>query len=138
MADKGERINLLLAFCIVVLLLSIFLGGLDKGFVAAIFVTIYMFPAYISQSRGHPQLRSITNLNFFLGWTFLGWVAALVWATSEFDQSKRKERITDALKDPELKNSWNEFKSGMKEAGREWKEVFREVSRTSKDQDPRQ
>jgi len=52
----------------------------------------------------------------------------LVWATSEFDQSKRKERITDALKDPELKNSWNEFKSGMKEAGREWKKTIKDIS----------
>ncbi len=130
MADKGERINLLLSFAIVVLILSVLLGGIGKGITAAIVVCIYMFPAYISQSRGHPQLRSITNLNFFLGWTFFGWVAALVWATSDFDPAKRKERITDLLQDPELKKNWKEFKSEMVNARNEWADTWENIKGT--------
>jgi hypothetical protein len=30
--------------------------------------------------RYHPQTLAVTVLNGFLGWTGLGWIAALVWA----------------------------------------------------------
>ena len=45
--------------------------------VAALF---YFIPSIIAGARGHHQTVAIVVLNLFLGWTFLGWVAALVWA----------------------------------------------------------
>jgi hypothetical protein len=41
---------------------------------------LYFLPAFIAWNRGHINLMAIFWTNFFLGWTFLGWVAALIWS----------------------------------------------------------
>lgn len=41
---------------------------------------LYFIPTYEAWMRKHPSLTAITALNVLLGWTLLGWVAALVWA----------------------------------------------------------
>lgn len=43
-------------------------------------VCIYFFPTSIAVRRGHHNKRAIFALNVLLGWTFLGWVVAMVWA----------------------------------------------------------
>jgi hypothetical protein len=40
----------------------------------------YFLPALIAAGRKHHQNGAIFTLNLLLGWTFFGWVAALVWA----------------------------------------------------------
>lgn len=40
----------------------------------------YFLPAIAGRKKQNAS--SITLLNLFLGWTFIGWVVALVWATS--------------------------------------------------------
>lgn len=41
---------------------------------------IYFLPLVIAIVREHRQLVAIGALNLLLGWTFIGWVGALVWA----------------------------------------------------------
>jgi RsiW-degrading membrane proteinase PrsW (M82 family) len=43
-------------------------------------VHIYLLPAIIAYDRGHPQSQAILALNLLLGWCFLGWAAAMIWA----------------------------------------------------------
>ena len=43
-------------------------------------IPIYLLPWVVSVSNGHPSKTGIFVLNLFLGWTFIGWVVALVWA----------------------------------------------------------
>ena len=43
---------------------------------------LYFFPAMIAKARKHPNTAAIFVLNIFLGWTFIGWVVALVWAVT--------------------------------------------------------
>jgi hypothetical protein len=43
-------------------------------------LALYFLPTIIAAIRGHPQLVPILIVNFFLGWTFVGWVVALAWA----------------------------------------------------------
>lgn len=40
-------------------------------------------PTFIAFSRKHPSKGGVFALNFFLGWTFIGWVISLVWALSD-------------------------------------------------------
>ena len=40
----------------------------------------YFVPWICAASRQHRQTVAIFVLNLLLGWTFVGWVAALVWA----------------------------------------------------------
>lgn len=52
----------------------------------ALLVFVYFFPAINAQYRQHRERKAITVLNIFLGWTFLGWIVALVWSfTSQVD-----------------------------------------------------
>ena len=52
-------------------------------------VVIYFLPAFNASSRKHPNTSSIFLLNLFLGWTLIGWVAALVWSASAIDKPEQ-------------------------------------------------
>ena len=41
----------------------------------------YFLPTIIGVARSKRDLLSIFLLNLFLGWTLIGWVVALVWAS---------------------------------------------------------
>jgi T4 superinfection immunity protein len=43
-------------------------------------LAIYFLPAIIAGHRHLHERAPITLLNLFLGWTFIGWVVALIWA----------------------------------------------------------
>ncbi len=42
---------------------------------------IYFIPSFIANSNKKQNLSAILVLNIFLGWTVIGWIIALVWAT---------------------------------------------------------
>lgn len=42
----------------------------------------YFLPTFVASNRKHVNGTSIFLVNLLLGWTFLGWVVALVWASS--------------------------------------------------------
>jgi hypothetical protein len=57
------------------------LSGLPGGIAgAATLFALYFLPAIVAAYRHHPSANAITALNLLLGWTLIGWVAALVWA----------------------------------------------------------
>jgi Superinfection immunity protein/zinc-ribbon domain len=45
-------------------------------------VALYFLPTIIGASRHKTNLVGIFLVNFFLGWSIIGWVIALVWAIS--------------------------------------------------------
>ena len=48
----------------------------------AILVALYFLPAIVAGARHLPERAAITVLNLLLGWTFIGWVIALIWAVT--------------------------------------------------------
>lgn len=44
---------------------------------------LYFLPTIIAKTRHKGNADAILLLNFFLGWTLIGWVVALVWATTK-------------------------------------------------------
>jgi Superinfection immunity protein len=54
-------------------------GGLLAALVS-VSAFVYLLPTFIAGWRRNSRATAIFVLNIFLGWTFLGWVAALVWA----------------------------------------------------------
>lgn len=44
------------------------------------FLGLYFLPTFIAMGRHLYSRGGIAMLNLFLGWTFFGWIAALVWA----------------------------------------------------------
>lgn len=47
------------------------------------FLFMYFAPAFVALCRSHPSEIAIVVLNLFLGWTFFGWVIALIWACTD-------------------------------------------------------
>ena len=45
---------------------------------------LYFLPAFLARSK--PNFTSILILNILAGWTFIGWIIALVWALSSDSQ----------------------------------------------------
>lgn len=46
----------------------------------AFLIALYFLPTIIASGRHLYQRDAILMLNLFLGWTFIGWIAALIWA----------------------------------------------------------
>lgn len=46
-------------------------------------ILLYFLPTWMAFRRGHRNRFAILILNILLGWTFLGWVGALVWAATD-------------------------------------------------------
>jgi len=46
-------------------------------------ILVYFLPSLIASRRKHKNINPIQVLNIFLGWTFLGWIAALIWALTD-------------------------------------------------------
>ena len=51
--------------------------------VFCILFALYFLPSFIAQYRKKKNMNAIALFNFFLGWTFLGWIIALVWSATE-------------------------------------------------------
>jgi hypothetical protein len=43
-------------------------------------IAMYFLPTLIASARNLHSRIGILMVNLFLGWTFVGWVAALIWA----------------------------------------------------------
>lgn len=58
---------------------------------------VYVLPALIAWSIGSPYRVAITVLDVLLGWTVLGWIAALIWVVlsgddGSFDEDRPQRR----------------------------------------------
>jgi hypothetical protein len=59
------------------------MSSTDSGTALAtllISAALYFLPAIVAHGRAHPKTTAIFTLDLLLGWTLVGWVAALVWA----------------------------------------------------------
>ncbi|MGA2536476.1 MAG: superinfection immunity protein [Terracidiphilus sp.] len=43
-------------------------------------LVLYFLPSIVAGSRHVEGRTAITLFNLFLGWTFIGWIVALIWA----------------------------------------------------------
>lgn len=50
---------------------------------------LYFAPTFFAYGRSHNNTLAIFALNLLLGWTFLGWVIALVWSLTSNTQGKQ-------------------------------------------------
>ena len=55
---------------------------------------IYFLPAYVAFKRRHNNRTPILLVNLFLGWMFIGWVVALVWACTDNTEKLNESRNT--------------------------------------------
>jgi hypothetical protein len=55
-------------------------GRIIVGLILTILSAFYLLPGAIAIMRGRSSTLAIFVLNLLLGWTFVGWVVAPVWA----------------------------------------------------------
>ena len=59
-------------------------GDAAQGLVwLAIIIAAYFAPYIVAKTRCHHNSMAIGVCNLFSGWTFVGWVAALVWSCTQ-------------------------------------------------------
>lgn len=46
-------------------------------------IALYFVPTLVAGRRNHRNSGAILALNILLGWTFIGWALALVWALTD-------------------------------------------------------
>ncbi len=56
--------------------------------ILVIILFLYFLPWMVADIRKHNNTGAIAVLNIFLGWTFIGWVLALVWAMTSNIKTK--------------------------------------------------
>ena len=56
------------------------LGIIGLTIVVVLGLGLYFLPSICAFTRGHPSKVAILILNALLGWSFIGWVVAIVWA----------------------------------------------------------
>jgi hypothetical protein len=61
----------------------------------ALILVIYFVPTLVAGWHRHRNSGAICALNLFLGWTFLGWIIALVWAFTRSADSRRDNYDVD-------------------------------------------
>lgn len=54
--------------------------GAGTFWVIVLLLWFYILPGMIAIIRNHHNCVAIAVLNLLLGWTFIGWAIALVWA----------------------------------------------------------
>lgn len=64
------------------------MGAMELLILLIPFLIIYFLPTIIALSRKKTNRTAIFLLNFFLGWTFVGWIVSLVWACTSNNQSQ--------------------------------------------------
>jgi len=62
---------------------------MDIGPLIVIILTcIYFIPSIVANQREHYYTSTVFIVNLLLGWTFLGWVITLIWATKKTPTKK--------------------------------------------------
>jgi hypothetical protein len=85
------------------------------GFVLLMVAFIaYFLPTFVAAKRGHPNGTAIFVLDLFLGWTFIGWLAALIWSVSAIKPAAQEVKVVSA---PDLKYSQLQTLASLKEKG---------------------
>jgi hypothetical protein len=73
------------------------MGALVGLFVLLMLVGVYFLPTLVGADRKVPNLASVAVINFFLGWTLVGWVVALAMAVRTVGHRDAPVPVGDSL-----------------------------------------
>jgi len=74
------------------------MGGMSIWSWLIVVVLLYWVPTVVAYWRHHHNRLAILVLNTFLGWTFLGWVAALIWASTRVERNRVEQPPSKAVR----------------------------------------
>lgn len=94
-------------------MIEFIMGLIFSGLGIVAVLAVYFVPSIIAFCREHPQFAGVFALNLLLGWTFLGWVAAIVWAVISHPQPVQGLNVQLECRDrasPELQKTRNRLR----------------------------
>ncbi len=68
---------------------------------------LYFLPTIVASTRGHRAAAAICVLNIFLGWTFIGWLIALVWSLTgdtRANEARKIENLARLMRNRDARN----------------------------------
>jgi hypothetical protein len=77
---------------------------------SVVLVYLYFLPSIVAKRNRKANYRAIRTLNLLAGWTFIGWVVAMVWATAKDD----KREIPQTAPNPETEELARQFAEFLK------------------------
>lgn len=51
--------------------------------IGIVILIVHFIPSYLAYSNNHPSKGLILVLNILMGWTGLGWIILLIWASKK-------------------------------------------------------
>lgn len=79
---------------------------------------IYFIPSFVAYSRDIPSRAGVLITNAFFGWTFLGWIIALIWAFSGEERNETSKINTKLTECPDCGNKVSKKADSCPECGR--------------------
>jgi len=73
-------VGILVGLLVATRILPALIAALGIGMLIALLFVPYWIPTIVAFVRNHPSKFAILMVNFFFGWTFVGWLISLVWA----------------------------------------------------------
>jgi hypothetical protein len=62
-------------------------AGIGGTLIVIFAIALYWTPTLVAAGRKVPNVAQVAILNFFLGWTVVGWVIALVMAAKPLERA---------------------------------------------------
>lgn len=70
-------------FVLIFGIIAVIFTGIISIIPALIFIGIYLIPLLVAVQRKHSNKTPIILVSIFFGWTIIGWIIALIWATTD-------------------------------------------------------
>jgi len=86
-------VGLVIAVLFARFILPALAAAMGLGLLLLILFVPYWAPTIIAFIRKHPSKLAIGAVNFFFGWTFLGWVISLVWSLSNSSSNQVHQQV---------------------------------------------
>jgi hypothetical protein len=73
--------------------------GFEEWFIVLVplFLIAYFVPFFVAIGRKHRFSTAIGLINLLLGWTFIGWLAAIIWAVNRDVREQGEDRAPSGL-----------------------------------------
>lgn len=70
-------------------------GGLTLFLGLTFIFVLYFLPWFVAAARNHRNWPAIAVMNLLLGWTLLGWIGALIWATTNDVEARGETAVRE-------------------------------------------
>lgn len=99
---------------------SAVLWGVGSWLVFIGLIVLYFLPTIIVVKRRHRSTGGIVALNILAGWTFIGWLIALVWSLSSAQQVVVQQVVTAPV---QVQYQVGDVVNGYRFNGQTWEPV---------------